>query len=147
MFDPSSISHAVANLWAQLKELIDPAFCRPQQLGAIVHQMKRRMVPAGTVIVTAGQPRSDLFIVVAGRVGAVGGALVGRFGPGEHFGEYALFADTPYQATYRAIEPTTLLTLDEPTFDALVAGSQRMAHYVEQVGSGRLLLACRRGGR
>ena len=117
----------------------------PQQLGVIAQQMKRQVIPAGTVIVAAGQPRSDLFVVDEGQVEAIGdgGLPVGRFGPGEHFGEYALFADTPYQATYRAVVDAVLLTLDELTFDALTAASRRMAHYVEQVGSGRLLLASR----
>jgi CRP-like cAMP-binding protein len=64
---------------------------------------------------------------------------VKRLGAGEHFGETSLFMDVPYSATVRALRPTVLLTLDEPTFDQLVAESGRMAHYVEQVSSGRAL--------
>jgi hypothetical protein len=32
-----------------------------------------------------------------------------------------------------------LLTLDEPTFDKMVADSAQMTHYVERVSSGRML--------
>ena len=62
------------------------------------------------------------------------------------FGEYALFADVPYTATLRAAEDSELLLLDEPTFDNLVAEYERMSHYVEQIGSGRLLASRRRMG-
>jgi CRP-like cAMP-binding protein len=72
--------------------------------------------------------------------------VVQKLGPGEHFGEYALFADTPYEATYRAATEVTLLRLDEPTFDSLVARSAELSHYVEQIGSGRLLDTRRRLG-
>jgi CRP-like cAMP-binding protein len=71
---------------------------------------------------------------------------MGKLGTGEHFGEYALFADTPYLATCRAVTDSKLLLLDEPTFDELVIGSERMTHYVEQVGSGRLITTRRRLG-
>jgi CRP-like cAMP-binding protein len=81
-----------------------------------------------------------LYIVVKGEVEAIKDRAVAHiYTPGEHFGEYALFADTPYQFTYRTRGPTTLFALDEVIFDRLVAQSERMASYVEQVGSGRLL--------
>ncbi len=123
----------------------------PQQLAAIDARLQRRSYAAGQTIVQAGQPRSHLFIVATGVVeaGVPHGTAVeaiGELGPGEHFGEYALFADTPYQATYRAGTDTQLLLLDEPTFDELVAGCAQMSHYVEQIGSGRLFATRRRLG-
>jgi CRP-like cAMP-binding protein len=97
------------------------------------------------VVAHMGAERHSLFIVVKGEVEALADDAQGNkilahvYTPGEHFGEYALLADTPYQFTYRTRGPATLLTLDEAAFDALVAQSERMASYVEQVGSGRLL--------
>jgi CRP-like cAMP-binding protein len=113
--------------------------------------LQRRSYAAGQIIVQAGQPRSHLFIVAEGLVEVLlaNGAreeIAGRLGPGEHFGEYALFADTPYQATYRAGVDTQLLLLDEPKFDELVAGYEQMSHYVEQIGSGRLFATRRKLG-
>jgi CRP-like cAMP-binding protein len=67
-----------------------------------------------------------------------------ELGPGEHFGEYALFADTPYHASVRAVVDGRLLLLDEAKFDELVATCERMTHYVEQIGSGRLIATRRR---
>ena len=80
------------------------------------------------------------------RKDGTGERVVGTLGPGEHFGEYALFADTPYVATYRATADSKLLLLDEPRFDQLVAECDLMSHYVEQIGSGRLISTRRRLG-
>lgn len=123
----------------------------PQELATVAARLQRRNVTAGEMIVRAGQPRSHLFIVLAGLVEAVvtndtAVEVVGTLGPGEHFGEYALFADTPYQTTYRARVNTQLLLLGESEFDELVADCALMSHYVEQIGSGRLFATRRRLG-
>jgi putative peptide zinc metalloprotease protein len=120
----------------------------PQQIAAIDARLISRRVAAGEVVVRAGEPRSCLFIVADGRLDVLddAGNVIGSLGPGEHVGEYALFADVAYTVTCRAGEESTLLLLDEPTFDKLVAEYERMSHYVEQIGSGRLLAAGRRAG-
>jgi len=124
----------------------------PQQLSALSHQMHRRSFVSGQIVAHKGSARHSLFIVLKGEVEALNGdagnqGVAHVYTPGEHFGEYALFADTPYQFTYRSRGPVTLLTLDEAAFDALVARSERMASYVEQVGSGRLLTGQHQRGR
>jgi CRP-like cAMP-binding protein len=117
----------------------------PQQLSRLASQVRRRTTLGSQIVAHMGADRHSLFIVVEGAVEALadgpnGGKTIAHVHtPGEHFGEYALFSDTPYQFTYRTRGPATLLTLDEVTFDALVAQSERMASFVERVGSGRLL--------
>jgi putative peptide zinc metalloprotease protein len=121
----------------------------PQELAVIDARLQRRRVKAEEIIVRQGQARSHLFIVAKGRVAVLDGdecEVVGNLGPGEHFGEYALFADVPYTATYRAALDTELLLLDEPKFDELVAVCDQMSHYVAQIGSGRLMTTRRRLG-
>jgi putative peptide zinc metalloprotease protein len=118
----------------------------PQQLSTLSSGVRRRTVLGTQVVAHMGAERHSLFIVVKGEVEALTDDSEGNkvlahvYTPGEHFGEYALFADTAYQFTYRTRGAATLLTLDEATFDALVAQSERMASYVEQIGSGRLLM-------
>jgi CRP-like cAMP-binding protein len=124
----------------------------PQQLATIDARLVSSLIPVGTTIVAQGQSRSHLFIVFDGQIESrfedeAGGRdhkAVEYLGRGEHFGEYALFADMPYQATYRAVVDCHLLLLDEPTFDALVVECAEMSHYVEQIGSGRLIKTRRR---
>ncbi|MCI0397258.1 MAG: cyclic nucleotide-binding domain-containing protein [Chloroflexi bacterium] len=136
---------------ALLKRMPLFATLSPQQLAAVDARLRRLSVPAGRVIARRGQLRTDLFIVLRGQVeasqpGPAGQPIAERYGPGEHFGEYALFADSPYTATYQAVSDTELLLLDEVTFDDLVARCERMSHYVEQIGSGRLIETRRRLG-
>jgi putative peptide zinc metalloprotease protein len=124
----------------------------PQQLAALAQHLGRQSVTAGQAIVQQGEPRHHFFIVAQGEVEVIARGADGteraikRLGAGEHFGETSLFADVPYSATVRAILPTMLLTLDEPTFDKMVAGSAQMSHYIEQVSSGRLIETRRKLG-
>jgi CRP-like cAMP-binding protein len=135
-----------------LKKMLLFSSLSPQEIAAIDAHLQSRHVKAGEVIVRQNQPRSHLIIVAVGQVEIVQEneegteRILGTLGTGEHFGEYALFADTPYSATCRAVIDSKLLLLDEPTFDRLVAGSDRMSHYVEQIGSGRLIATRRRAG-
>lgn len=121
----------------------------PQALAAVDARLQPRHVAAGEQFVQQGEPRSHLFIVAEGEIELFvredgNERIIGKLGPGEHFGEYSLFADTPYHASGRATVPTRLLLLDEAKFDELVADSERMTHYVEQIGSGRLIATHRR---
>ncbi|MCA9944833.1 MAG: cyclic nucleotide-binding domain-containing protein, partial [Anaerolineales bacterium] len=121
----------------------------PQELASVDARLQPRRVAAGEQFVQQGAPRSHLYIVAEGEVEVFvteddEERIIGKLGPGEHFGEYALFADTPYHASVRAVVDSRLLLLDEPKFDELVATCERMTHYVEQIGSGRLIATRRR---
>lgn len=121
----------------------------PQELASVDARLQPRRVVAGEQFVQEGQPRNYLYIIAEGEVEvfvteAGQERVIGKLGPGEHFGEYALFADTPYHASVRAVVASRLLLLDEPKFDELVATCERMTHYVEQIGSGRLIATHRR---
>ena len=135
-----------------LKKMLLFGSLSPQEIAAIDARLQTRQVKAGEIIVRQDEARSHLIIVASGQVEIVIAGengterVLGTLSTGEHFGEYALFADTPYTATCRAATDGKLLLLDEPTFDRLVAGSERMSHYVEQVGSGRLITTRRRLG-
>ena len=121
----------------------------PQELASVDARLQPRRVTAGEQFVQQGDPRTHLFIVAEGEVEVFVSEngmerVIGKLGPGEHFGEYALFADTPYDASGRAVVDSRLLLLDEAKFDELVTDCERMTHYVEQIGSGRLIATRRR---
>jgi len=72
-----------------------------KKLAKLFHE---RTVPAGTTLVTEGTMSGVGFFVVAdgeARV-TVGGAEVGRLGPGDHFGELALINEAERSATVTA---------------------------------------------
>ena len=116
----------------------------PHQIEALIRQMGRQSASKGQVIVQQGQPRQYFYIIQSGEVGVLATGdkgsqkMVAKLGRGEHFGETSLFTNQPYSATCVALSQVELLTLDEFTFDRLIATSHQMTHYVEQVSSGRL---------
>jgi len=116
----------------------------PHQIEGLIRKMGRQSLPKGRRIVEQGQARQYFYIIESGEVGVLAtgdeGAekMVAKLGKGEHFGETSLFTNQPYSATCVALSEVNLLTLDEFTFDRLVATSHQMIHYVEQVSSGRL---------
>jgi putative peptide zinc metalloprotease protein len=121
------------------------AVLSPQQISALAGRMRQIRVAAGQTIIQQGEPRHDFYVIVQGQVAICAHDETGQektvalLGQGEHFGETALYTDQPYTATCRAETPVELLALDEPTFDQLVSSSGQMAHYVEQISSGRTI--------
>jgi putative peptide zinc metalloprotease protein len=137
----------VGTLWVVQLLSRMPIFANlsPQQVVALAGRMEQAHVDADQAVVRQGEPRHHFYVILEGRVAikvrdeAGEETVIAQLGRGEHFGETALYTDRPYSATCWAETPVDLLALDEPTFDALVASSARMAHYVEQVSSGRTL--------
>ena len=74
----------------------------------------KRNLAAGEIAVAQGMTGSHLYIVEAGvlevtrSLGANHAEMVGRLGPGDHFGETALLAGENLAATATAITPVTL---------------------------------------
>ena len=89
--------------------------------GKHLKQLSKLMVPrsfkAGDAIVHEKDQPAAFFIVVSGKVEVVRGEAGGKpqvlatLGPGEFFGEMALFEGYPRAATVRAIEDTECLAM------------------------------------
>jgi CRP-like cAMP-binding protein len=96
-----------------------PLFSRvpPRRLTDIAQVAGRERFAAGEAIIRRGEPGSTLYVIVSGRVdvvleGAGGRALaVAGLGPGEFFGELALFDQRPRAATVVAADDTEALSL------------------------------------
>ena len=63
--------------------------------------------------------------------------MVGRFGPGDYFGEIGLLSDAPRIATVRARTPLEVMALDRETFGRLMANSQATEAEVRRVAAAR----------
>lgn len=69
------------------------------------------------VIIQEGERGDRCYIVMSGQVRvSVGNAFLGYLGVGSHFGEMSLFDNTPRSATIMAIEPTTVLAIQQEPF-------------------------------
>jgi CRP/FNR family transcriptional regulator, cyclic AMP receptor protein len=74
-------------------------------------------VPAGLTLVTQGQHTNEFVVIAQGACEVTrDGAPVATLGPGEFFGEIALFTGAPRTATVTATEPSTLLVLTDRAF-------------------------------
>jgi CRP-like cAMP-binding protein len=89
--------------------------------------MSRERYAAGDVIVRAGDPRGDVYVVSAGAVERVvrdpdGTERVeARLGVGEHFGETALLGHGSFQYTFRAATPVVVMRMTPDAFLTLCA--------------------------
>jgi len=89
-----------------------------RELDALVPSARPLTVAARDEVFHKGDPGSQLYVVIAGRLKALTTSPEGDdvvfnvMGPGEVFGEVALLSEFPRSATVRAIERCELLVLD-----------------------------------
>ena len=105
----------------------------------LARRLERREVPAGTVVVRAGDEGDSFYIVGEGELEVlVPGAEPGRSGTGDYFGEIALLRDVPRTATVRALTPCTLFVLGRENFLTAVTGHEAGHAAGERVVATRL---------
>jgi len=113
-----------------------------RELASIATLLRERTFPAGSEVVTEGQGGAGFFIVESGSARVtVGGKEVGTLGPGDHFGEIALIADTPRTATITAETDFHCYGLTVWEFRPLVASNAEVAWQLLQNLARRLAAA------
>ena len=86
--------------------------------------MVPRAIKAGEVIIKEGDQAAGFFVISAGKVEVVRGVdsgdvqVLNALGPGDFFGEMALFEGFPRNATVRATEDTECLAMTRWDFMA-----------------------------
>jgi CRP/FNR family transcriptional regulator, cyclic AMP receptor protein len=86
--------------------------------------MVPRSVKAGETIIKENDQAAGFFVISSGKVEAVRGAdtdgaqTLATFGPGDFFGEMALFEGFPRSATVKAVEDTECLAMTRWDFMA-----------------------------
>lgn len=134
------IDREVAAPAAEL-ELVDalPLFA-PLSVAAKEHvaaKLIKLAVPAGEVVVRAGEPGDRFYVVADGQLEISNGAQ-GQAGAGDFFGEIALLRDVPRTATVKATTPTQLYALEREDFLAAVTGHSAVHAAGEAVVEERL---------
>ena len=79
-------------------------------------------VPAGAVVIRAGDPADALFVIVGGSavVTAASGAVLATLGVGDYFGEIGIVKGVPRTATVTAATGSTLVRIEAEDFLALI---------------------------
>jgi CRP-like cAMP-binding protein len=99
-----------------------------KELDRIAGLMKVRPVEAGRSILEEGKGGVGFFVIESGTANVVvGGKTVRTLGPGDHFGEIALIADTPRTATITAETDLRCHGITSWHFRPIVEGSPTLA--------------------
>jgi len=105
-------------------------------LKVLTNHAVTRVYPKNSVIIHEGDISHALFVVVSGRVKAFlsddkGKEIVlNHHGPGEYFGELALFDDAPRSATVITLEKTSLSMISKSDFEVCLRTSPQVAVHV-----------------
>jgi CRP/FNR family transcriptional regulator, cyclic AMP receptor protein len=112
-----------------------------QRLAACARMQR---VPAGDVILERGDPPEAVFAVATGKLKVVAPRSAGRdatlhiLGPGDVFGEVALFHADGRTARVAAIEESVLLVIDRRDFLDLLARSNELSARILSLMAARL---------
>lgn len=117
---------------ASLRRIKILAELKDNQLAHLAEYMELQDVPAWSVLFSQGDISDSMFLVLTGELRArtlVNGreTTLATFGPGDFFGEMALFDHGPRSADVAANEPSTLLKITAVSFDRLTREAPALA--------------------
>ena len=122
-----------------------PFLDHPQMLTA-THQLKKQVYPAGSQVVTQGEPVDHFFMIAKGEVEVVVNTkipetTVAVLGPGQFFGEVPLTMGGNTIAGVRAGSdgPVELMSISKEEFLGLINTSPRMGSALEKVAKLRMV--------
>ncbi|HEX5657870.1 MAG TPA: cyclic nucleotide-binding domain-containing protein, partial [Polyangiales bacterium] len=126
--DASNERHAMAQLKLDTLRIATLfRFLNYQELVKVANLTDVRHMVADESIFEEGTQGDELFVVLKGRVAVrKGSTIITELGPGEHFGEIAMFDRGPRSASVRAIEETKLLAMKRRDFLGIVKHEREM---------------------
>jgi CRP-like cAMP-binding protein len=99
-----------------------------RELSAFSSRSRPEQFDPGAVIIEEGTTGLGFFVIESGSATVtVAGRPVGQLGPGDHFGEIALIADTPRTATVTATLETRCHTISRADFRQIVESNPAIA--------------------
>ena len=115
-------------LWLHLADTRIVKRLSGDQLKRLFAATKMVRLSGRQILVEAGDRQAKLYLVVRGSVEALVEAdsrltSLRGFGPGDVFGEQALFENRPWPSTYRTSEPSTLLVLERAGLESALQGN------------------------
>ncbi|TWP36922.1 MFS transporter [Leekyejoonella antrihumi] len=111
----------------------------PPMLESLARQVVTVEVPAGNVVISAGEASDRFYLIDSGVVEVTqDDRVLRREGPGEFFGEIGLLRDVPRTATITAVGDTKLLALERADFLGVLAGTAEGRSRAEDVVARRL---------
>ena len=128
---------------AELSELpLLRGFADADALGALAERFEQREFAPGQLIVEAGRPADQVFLIAHGKVEQLGEgpygdeAVAGLLADGDTFGGQVLAdPDGSWEFTARAATATTVLTLPHSVYQAVAERHPELSAHIASVGS------------
>lgn len=114
------------------------------EMAELVGLTFERNIAAGEFIFWEGDTPEWFYIVATGRIKVLKHSSLGKefiiafFGPGEMFGEVAVFEDKPYPASAQTVEDTRILGIGRQDFLTFLAQRPQVALRIISILGGRL---------
>jgi CRP-like cAMP-binding protein len=116
--------------------------CSTDELLRVSAATTIREAAAGDALIREGAAATEFFVILRGDARVTrGGAEVAMLGPGDFFGELALFDPAPRNATVTAVTPLSVAVLAQPAFhdvlaeptirDSILTGMARRLHELD----------------
>lgn len=112
---------------------------KERELKRLAGYAKVRDIAANTVVVKRGEKGIGFYVILDGHVQVrKGTTTLARLGPGEFFGELALFDDRPRSADVVTLEPTTVVVLSRWEFWGFASERPEILRTILQLMASRL---------
>jgi len=110
-----------------------------QDLGLVFKFSVERNFESGQTIVKKGEPGEGFYLILGGTVEVrSGNKTISKLGPGQFFGEMAIFDSQPRSADVVTVEPCRMLFLSANSFKTLLFGNPKISLKMLQELSRRL---------
>jgi CRP-like cAMP-binding protein len=115
-----------------------------EELGSLAEIAVERRIEQDEFVFWDGDQPHGLYIIAEGKIKVMKHASSGKefiiafFGPGEMFGEVAVFENKPYPASAQAVAATTVLAIGREEFLSFLGGRPEVALRIIHVLGGRL---------
>jgi CRP/FNR family transcriptional regulator len=135
---------------AVLKQSLVFSGLRAEEMRELAGMCVEKRFTAGEFVFWEGDPPDWFFILAKGRVKVIKQSSSGRefivafFGPGEIFGEVAVFEGRPYPASAQAVEASVALGIRRQDFLGFLSRRPEVALRIINVLGGRLRMASAR---
>jgi CRP-like cAMP-binding protein/Zn-dependent protease len=116
----------------------------PADRDLLLTRLEAESFEPGSTMIRQGESGERVYVIREGRVEVLRAEprgttqWVAELGPGDFFGEIALFAACPRTATVRALTPVRVWSLRRREFDDVLRHYLRMGDLFEGIGQGRL---------
>ncbi len=113
-------------------------------LADLANLARERRFKSGEFVFWEGDTPDLFYVIVEGRIKVLKHATTGKefivafFGPGEMFGEVAVFQDKPYPASVQSMAETKVLGIRKADFLSFLAGHPEVALRIINILAGRL---------